>query len=43
MLTINFFDQDAITLAKALPGKVVRAKYNGIWLSAMIIETTKIM
>jgi len=39
MLTNNFFNQDAIILAKALLGKVMHAKYNGIWLSAMIIET----
>lgn len=39
MLTTHFFDQDAMTLAKALLGKVMHAKYNSIWLSAMIIET----
>lgn len=39
MLTNDFFNQDAITLAKALLGKVMKAKYGDTWLSAMIIET----
>jgi len=39
MLPMKFFDQDAITLAKALLGKVLRHRQQNIWLSAMIIET----
>lgn len=39
MLSNEFFDQDAITLAKALLGKVMRVKYHDAWLSAIIIET----
>ena len=39
MLTTNFFNQDAITLAKTLLGKVIRVKHNDLWLAAMIIET----
>ncbi len=39
MLTKNFFDRDAVVVAKQLLGKVLRAKYRDLWLSAMIIET----
>ncbi len=39
ILPVNFFDQDAIKVAKELLGKVIRAKHNNIWLSATIIET----
>jgi len=39
MLSTKFFDQDAIKVAKELLGKVIRAKHNNIWLSAIIIET----
>jgi DNA-3-methyladenine glycosylase len=39
ILPANFFDQDAIKVAKQLLGKVIRAKHNNIWLSATIIET----
>lgn len=38
-LTTEFFDRDAQTVAKDLLGKVVRHRCQGIWLSAMIIET----
>ena len=34
-----FFNQDAERLAKQLLGKVLRAKYRNLWLSAQIIET----
>src|SRR5687767_2567988 len=39
MLTADFFNDEPISVAKALLGKVIRTKYNDIWLSAMIIET----
>lgn len=39
MLNSDFFNQDAVMLAKALLGKVIQAKHDDIWLSAMIIET----
>jgi DNA-3-methyladenine glycosylase len=39
MLTISFFDRDPQVVAKALLGKVLRHYYQGIWLSALIIET----
>lgn len=38
-LTTEFFDRDAQTVAKDLLGKVVRHRCQGVWLSAMIIET----
>lgn len=38
-LTTEFFDRDAQTVAKDLLGKVVRHRCQGIWLSAMIVET----
>ena len=38
-LTNSFFDQDAITVAKQLLGKVIHHKYNDIVLSTQIIET----
>jgi len=39
MLTQIFFNQDTLTLAKSLLGKVMRVKHSKGWLSAMIIET----
>lgn len=39
MLNNSFFDQDAISLSKALLGKIMRVKYKSYWLSAQIIET----
>jgi DNA-3-methyladenine glycosylase len=39
MLTFNFFDRDAIVVAKNLLGKVIRVKHKKIWLAAKIIET----
>jgi DNA-3-methyladenine glycosylase len=39
MLPQSFFEQDAILLAKALLGKVIRRKIQGVWLSMRIIET----
>jgi DNA-3-methyladenine glycosylase len=38
-LDVNFFNRDASCVAQALLGKVLRHYYQGIWLSAMIIET----
>jgi len=35
----RFFNRDAVGLAKALLGKVLRVKYKDVWLSAMIVET----
>ena len=39
MLPKKFFDRDPEIVGKDLLGKVLRANYHGIWLSAMIIET----
>jgi DNA-3-methyladenine glycosylase len=39
MLKSDFFDRDAIVVAKDLLGKVIRAKYGNIWLSARITQT----
>jgi DNA-3-methyladenine glycosylase len=39
ILKRSFFDQDAIKLAKALLGKVLCARYQGLWLCAQVIET----
>ena len=39
VITSNFFDQDASSVARALLGKVIRSKYNNLWLAAQIIET----
>lgn len=39
MLPNSFFNRDAQEVAKALLGKVIRVKYDNLWLSAMIIET----
>ena len=39
MLENNFYDRDAILVAKELLGKVLRVKYQHLWLSAKIIET----
>ncbi len=38
-LTSHFFDRDPQIVAKNLLGKVLRHRYHGLWLSAMIIET----
>ena len=38
-LSDAFFDRDAQTLARALLGKVIRHRIDGLWLSAQIIET----
>lgn len=38
-LDVSFFDRNALDVAKDLLGKVIRHFYEGIWLSAMIIET----
>jgi DNA-3-methyladenine glycosylase len=38
-LDAHFFNRDASLVAKELLGKVLRHYYQGIWLSAMIIET----
>jgi len=39
MLDNQFFDRDTLQVAKALLGKVMRVRYQNIWLSAKIIET----
>jgi DNA-3-methyladenine glycosylase len=39
MLPTAFFDRNARMLARALVGKVIRRHYEGLWLSARIIET----
>jgi len=39
MLTQTFFNQDACLVAQALIGKVIRRRYNSMWLSARIIES----
>jgi len=39
MLINTFFSNDPATVAKNLLGKVLRRQFNGIYLSAMIIET----
>lgn len=39
MLKKSFFDKDAIALAKALLGKILRVRHGSVWLSALIIET----
>lgn len=39
LLTSCFFARDAVKLAQALLGKVLRVRHGEIWLSAMIIET----
>ncbi|MBF0289583.1 MAG: DNA-3-methyladenine glycosylase [SAR324 cluster bacterium] len=38
-LSFSFFDRDALLVAKELLGKIIRHCCQGIWLSAMIIET----
>lgn len=35
----SFFDRDAQLLARELLGKIIRHRYQGLWLSARIIET----
>ncbi len=39
MLTNDFFDQDPQILAQDLLGKVIRVKFQDIWLQARIVET----
>ena len=39
----EFFDRDALSLARALLGKVLRRRWNGLWLGARIIETEAYM
>lgn len=39
MLEGRFFDSDARVVARALLGKVIRRRYDGLWLAAQIIET----
>ena len=39
MLSVNFFNDDAMQVAKELLGKVLCVKYRRAWLTAMIIET----
>ncbi len=39
MLNTNFFNRDALLVAKELLGKVIYKRYDTIWLTAMIIET----
>ena len=39
ILGFDFFDQDAAETAQALLGKIVRHRYQGLWLAARIIET----
>lgn len=39
MLNTNFFNRDALLVAKELLGKVIYKRYGTIWLTAMIIET----
>lgn len=38
-LTRNFFDRDALKVAQDLLGKVIRVRYQTVWLCAQIIET----
>lgn len=39
MLTPDFFNRDALLVAKELLGKVIYKRYDNMWLSAMIVET----
>lgn len=39
MLDFDFFNRNALHIAKELLGKVIRVKYEKIWLSVQIIET----
>jgi DNA-3-methyladenine glycosylase len=39
MLENDFFDRDALVVAHELIGKIIRSKYHGHWLAALIIET----
>lgn len=38
-MTRDFFDRDARTVAKDLLGKVLRRRFEGVWLSVAIVET----
>lgn len=39
MLETNFYNRDALLVAKELLGKVIYKRYADMWLSAMIVET----
>jgi len=39
MLQADFFDRPANSVAKDLVGKVIRRKYQNLWLAAAIVET----
>jgi DNA-3-methyladenine glycosylase len=39
MLTPDFFDRDALIVARELIGKVLYSRYESQWLSVQIIET----
>ena len=39
MLETHFFNRDVVVVAKALLGKVIRVRYENLWLCAQIIET----
>ena len=39
MLKASFFNRDACLVAQQLLGKIIRRKYQGHWLAALIIET----
>lgn len=39
MLNTNFFNRDALIVAKELLGKVIYKRYESLWLAAMIVET----
>jgi DNA-3-methyladenine glycosylase len=39
MLNTDFFNRDALLVAKELLGKVIYKRYDTMWLAAMIIET----
>ncbi len=38
-LAPSFFDRDPVTVARDLVGKVLRRRYDGLWLSVAIVET----
>lgn len=39
MVPITFFNRDALVVARALLGKVLRVKYKNVWLAAIITAT----